>query len=211
MDELEDQYKEAEESGNYELAEQLKQQIQEMKVQKEMYKEQMKELKEQMKEVIKSEYTEEELEELEEIAEELAENNPGLLILPVENIISVDAKIKFDTPPVIKGNRTLIPVRAIVEAFGAEVQWNAEEREVIVLKDDKEIVLQLGSTLMYIDGVEYETDAPAELINNRTLVPLRFLMETFGLKVEWDGDTQTIELSDGDDGETSEDVGGSEQ
>lgn len=198
MDELEALYEAAEESGDSELAEQLRLQLQEMKSQRDGYKSQMKDLIGQMKLTMRSRYTEEELEQLRRIAEELGQD-PDLVVLPVENILSSRVNFKFDTPPVIKGSRTLIPVRAIVQGFGAEVDWDEETRTVTITKDDKEIVLTLGSSIIYVNGEEYEIDAPAELISNRTFVPLRFLIHNFGLNVKWDEDTQTIEIDDDED------------
>ncbi|MBA1333696.1 MAG: N-acetylmuramoyl-L-alanine amidase [Firmicutes bacterium] len=205
IDELEALYEAAEESGNLELAAQLMLQLQEMKAQKESYKAQMRDLIGQMKLTMRNRYTEAELEQLRRLAEELGQD-PDLFVLPVENIISTKVNFKFDTPPVIKGSRTLIPVRAIVQAFGAGVAWDQETQTVTISKDDKEIVLTLGSSTIYVNGEEYEIDAPAELINNRTFVPLRFLIHNFGLKVKWDEDTQTIEIDDGEEVEQEEEL-----
>lgn len=159
--------------------------------------------KEQLKAAMKAQYTEEELEELDRLAEELAQD-PDLFVLPVENVISLKAAIKFDTPPVIKAGSTLVPVRAILEAFGAELEWNQEDQTVTILKDGKEIKLPLGSTTVYIDGAESQIAVPAELINSRTMVPLRFLIETFGLKITWDGEDRTIEIDEAEEAEEEE-------
>lgn len=194
IDDLEEQYEEAKEKGNFELAEKLLLQIQEIKVEKESLKVQMKQLKEKMIEVVKNMYTEEEMNKLNKIAEELMLHNPNLKVLPVERIFLRGTNIKFDTPPVIQEGRTLVPVRAISEAFGAEVSWDPENKKVAIIKDGKEIILQISSTKVYVDGVEYEIDVPASIINSRTLVPLRFVIEALGLEVKWDGETETIEI-----------------
>ncbi len=198
IDQLEASCQAAEESGDDELAAQLRLQLQEMKTTQESYKAQMKELIGQMKLTMRNRYTEQELEQLGNIAEELGQD-PDLFVLPVENVISDTVNIKFDTPPVIKGNRTLIPVRAIVQGFGAEVSWDEDTQTVTIVKGDKEIVLTLGSSTIYVNGEEQEIDVPAGLINNRTFVPLRFLTQNLGLNVKWDQDTQTIDIDDGED------------
>lgn len=193
---LEEEYEKAVADGNFELAEQIKQQIQEIKTEMDSVKKEIKQIKERMKEIIRNKYTEEELEKLKQIAEELENEYEGIIVLPVENIITKGIELKFDVPPLIKASRTLIPVRAISEGFGAEVLWNQEEQKVTIIKDGKEIILHIGSKVAYVDGVEVEIDTYPEILNNRTIVPLRFIAETLGLTIEWDGETQTIEIDE---------------
>ena len=205
IDQLEALCEAADESGDTELAAQLRLQLQEMKLTQQSYKDQMKDLIGQMKLTMRNRYTEEELEQLKKVAVELGQD-PDLFVLPVENIISDKVNFKFDTPPVIKGSRTLIPVRAIVQGFGAEVSWDEETQTVTIVKDDREIVLTLGNSTIYVNGEEHEIDTPAELINNRTFVPLRFLIHNFGLNAKWDENTQTVEIDDDDmDGDDMDD------
>ena len=185
----------AEEIGDTEQAEQLRLQLEEKKAEQSGYKTQMKDLIGQMQLTMRSRYTEQEMERIRSIAEELGQN-PDLFVLPVENIISDKTSLKFDTPPVIKGNRTLIPVRAIVEGLGAEVTWNQDTQTVTIVKDDKEIKLTLGSYTILVNDEEQEIDVPAQLLSNRTYVPLRFLIHNFGLNIKWDDDTQTIDIND---------------
>lgn len=198
IDELEALFEAAEESGDAELAEQLRQQLQEKKTLHLNYKVQMKELIGQMQLTMRSKYTEEEIDRIRTIAEELGQD-PELFVLPVENVISRKANLKFDTPPVIKGNRMLIPVRAIVEGFGAEVTWDQDTQTVTIVKDDKEIVITLGNYTVSVNGEEQEIDVPAQLLCNRTYVPLRFLIQNFGLNIKWDDDTHTVDIDDGQD------------
>lgn len=198
IEELEALFEAVEESGDTELAEQLKQQLQEKKTLHLNYKVQMKELIGQMQLTMRSKYTEEEIDRIRTIAEELGQD-PELFVLPVENVICDKANLKFDTPPVIKGSRMLIPVRAIVEGFGAEVSWDQDTQTVTIVKDDKEIVLTLGNYTVLVNGEEYEIDVPAQLLCNRTYVPLRFLIQNFGLNIKWDEDTQTVDIDDGQD------------
>lgn len=119
--------------------------------------------------------------------------------------------VAFDVPPVIKEGRTLVPVRAIMNGLGADVVWDQETQKVTVMRQGIVIVLILGSNMVTVNGGDPVTiDVPAGLINNRTFVPLRFLAETFGLKVVWtpEGDI-TIDGADGDEdqdlGEDDED------
>src|SRR5690606_24707622 len=122
--------------------------------------------------VVKNRYSVEELEELRKIGEELKEQDEDIIVLPIENINAKNKDVKFDTPPVIKEGRTLIPVRALTQGFGAELEWNAEEKKVTITKGDVEIVLHLDSRTATVNGEEVELDVPSTAYNNRTYVPL---------------------------------------
>ena len=111
--------------------------------------------------------------------------------------------IQFDVPPVIKQNRTLIPVRAVANALGASVEWDRETNDVTVTKAVYsnvemnietiiKVVIDLDTGKFYKDGVEVDFDVPAQVINNRTVVPIRFLAEIFGMKVDWDKDLDGV-------------------
>lgn len=157
-------------------------------------KEVAKNLRKEIKARIKSTYLLKELEMLKKRIEEIQLQYKDLKILPVEAIISNKANFKFDMPPVIKGGRTLIPVRAITEGFGAEVEWNQEERKVIISKDGKKIELWIGLTEVKVDGKTIQLDTMPEIMNSRTVVPLRFIAETLNLKVEYHAEDETIEI-----------------
>ncbi|MGE5629749.1 MAG: stalk domain-containing protein [Caulobacteraceae bacterium] len=196
-DTLEAQYEEAVKSGNTELAQQLLGQIDLLKQEIESKKQLMKQKKNEMKEVIMKAYTAEELKQLEELSAKLQEANQDITVMPLNSIIADGRIIKFDTPPVIKNDRTLIPVRALSEGFGATVDWNPEEQKVTITKDATQIVLQLNNNIVNVNGVEVAIDAAPETINSRTVVPFRFIVETLGLKVNWDSETGTVEIQDG--------------
>ncbi|MDP3386076.1 MAG: stalk domain-containing protein [Eubacteriales bacterium] len=145
------------------------------------------------REAVLEQYTEDELNDIELAGEYILAEDSDATIIPVDSIISNKAKFKFDTPPVIKMNRTLIPVRAITEGFGAEVEWL--DGVVTITKDDITIELHLDSNIAIVNGEEVEIDSQASIKNNRMYVPLRFISETFGLEVTWEPETQTIEIN----------------
>lgn len=91
-----------------------------------------------------------------------------------------------DVHPEVVDGRTLIPMRALFERFGAGVVWNGEERTVYAIGSDKLIKLPIGSQTVYVDGEVKELDVPAMIINDRTMVPVRFIAETFGANVKYD-------------------------
>lgn len=103
-----------------------------------------------------------------------------------KNEITKVDKENEEVTPIIKEDRTLVPVRFISESFDAEVGWDADERKVSVALDGKNIELIIGSNKMSVDGAEQEIDVAAEIINGRTMLPLRALVEALGKNVLWD-------------------------
>ncbi|HNX29711.1 MAG TPA: stalk domain-containing protein [Syntrophomonadaceae bacterium] len=97
-----------------------------------------------------------------------------------------------DARPVIEQGRTLVPLRAIFEAMGANVGWNQDTRTVTAVKSGTTVVLQIGSSASMVNGQVKQLDVPAQIINGRTLVPLRFISEAFGAVVNWDSASQTV-------------------
>lgn len=116
----------------------------------------------------------------------------------LRNMVKVFVKGKmpeFDVPPVIKDGRTLVPVRAISNALGAEVDWDPVDRIVTITKDDKTITLQIDSYDVYVNGVPIRLDVPATIIDGRTMVPGRFVSEAFNAIVHWIGEYQTVVIN----------------
>jgi predicted secreted protein len=106
--------------------------------------------------------------------------------------------LDFDVPPVIREDRTLVPLRVLSEALGAEVEWFPVTRQVTVQKEGITIEMMDGSSEVYCsglqDGCTASMDVPAEIMAGRFFVPLRFLSETLGCRVEWDGVTRTVSI-----------------
>lgn len=111
-----------------------------------------------------------------------------------------DKYVDFDQPPVIIESRTLVPVRAIFEAMGIEVEWDQATRTATATRGNTQIKLTIDSNIMKktVDGVEtsIEIDVPAKILANRTMVPARAPMENFGASVRWDGATRTVIIQD---------------
>lgn len=104
-------------------------------------------------------------------------------------------QIKFDQPPIIKDGRTLVPIRAVFEALNIDVEWNGDEQKVILTKGNNQIVLTIGSRF-YTNGIyEFSLDVPPQIINGRTLLPIRAVAERFGCSVYWNDDTQTVVIT----------------
>ncbi|MDD4663705.1 MAG: stalk domain-containing protein [Caldisericia bacterium] len=98
-------------------------------------------------------------------------------------------EVPLDVPPSIIKGRTFVPIRFISEAFGAEVEWDAETRTVRIFleKTNTRVTLQINNTIARINERIVTLDAPPTIIQGRTLVPIRFIAEAFGAQVDWDG------------------------
>ena len=109
-------------------------------------------------------------------------------------------EMQFEQPPIIANDRVMVPFRAIFEALGATVTWNAERQRVTATYHYPlftEIVLTIGSDTAYVNGVSHSLDASPFIARDtrRTLVPLRFVSEASGADVQWNYDTRTVTIS----------------
>ncbi len=102
----------------------------------------------------------------------------------------------FDQSPIIEQNRTLVPLRAIFEAMGAEVSWDEANRLVTATRQQNTIQVQVDNRLAFCNGVAVTLDAPAKIVGGRTLVPVRFIAEAFGAEVNWDNNTRTVAITE---------------
>lgn len=139
-------------------------------------------------------YSEEEMSLLMEKAQLITANYENVFPLGVERILNDSMNFKFDTPPVIKDGRTLVPVRTIAEAFEASVHWDPVERKVAVKKDGKEILIWVGGKRVSVNGTKSEIDVPAMILNGRTMVPLRFITENLGLTILYHKNYGIVEI-----------------
>ncbi|KUO68674.1 MAG: hypothetical protein APF77_14815 [Clostridia bacterium BRH_c25] len=166
---------------------------------------QVNEYKEQLRLMVRNRYTEEEMAQLEQAAEDIEAADPTLEVLPVEMIISKGKSLKLDIPPVIKDGKVLVPIRTFSQAYGAEVQWDQEEHAITIIKDDIEIVLKTDSSIVFVNGIETDLGIPVTGINGRNVMPVGFLAEKLGLKVEVDEDG-TVEVDDEEDADEEDET-----
>jgi DNA-binding beta-propeller fold protein YncE len=106
----------------------------------------------------------------------------------------------LDAPPYIKNGRTMVPIRFISEALGAKVDWDGNLRQITIQKDRFIIRMVIGSIDVFIreEGKmgenQQKLDAPPEITSGRTFVPLRFISETFGAKLDWNAELREITI-----------------
>lgn len=105
------------------------------------------------------------------------------------------SQLQFDVEPMLINDRVMVPLRVIFEAMGATVDWNNATQEVTAIKGGTTVKMQVGSNQASINGVSHTLDSPPQIVNSRTLAPLRFVGEAFGGTVSWDGSTQTVNIT----------------
>jgi len=98
----------------------------------------------------------------------------------------------FEVPPQLINERTMVPMRAIFEAMGARVQWEESTQTITATAGDRVITMQLDNNVMTVDGTDVVLDVPPQLVNSRTLVPVRAVAEGLDAAVNWIGSTQTV-------------------
>ncbi|MDD3350835.1 MAG: copper amine oxidase N-terminal domain-containing protein, partial [Eubacteriales bacterium] len=119
----------------------------------------------------------------------------------IESMIEKETKIyigqsyvKAPVAPRIVNNRLLVPFRAIATALGATVEWRYKERQVVMTKGDTNIVLTIDSNVVLVNGKETKIDAPAGIYESSTMVPVRFIAETFDMDVSWQPDWKMVSI-----------------
>ena len=103
---------------------------------------------------------------------------------------------KDQMPPVIIENRTLVPVREVFEKLAGIVTWDNDNKKAVISMKASTIELTINSKTALVNGQPTELDVPAKIINNKTMVPVRFISENCGLTVEWNNDTKTVSITD---------------
>jgi len=100
----------------------------------------------------------------------------------------------LEAAPFVYNGRTMVPVRLIAEAFGAQIDYASVTREITIRLGETVIQLQTGNSKAMINGKEVKLDVPPMVRSGRTFVPLRFISEAFGANVSFDNATRTITI-----------------
>jgi len=117
-------------------------------------------------------------------------------LIPGSTQVKLNRALLFlDVPPRIIQGRTVVPVRFIAEALGANVTWQNDINGVLVSYGTTTINMTIGSPVATVNGNRVLLDVAPFVERGRTLVPLRFLAETLGFEVFWHGPTNRIEIS----------------
>jgi hypothetical protein len=116
----------------------------------------------------------------------------AMLILPPAAYAAIPARVildgselSFDVSPQNVNGRTMVPMRTIFEAMGADVEWDGQTQTVTSVKDGAEIILTAGSVTAFKNGRPFSLDAAPFVMSGRTFVPLRAVAESFEAQVDW--------------------------
>ncbi len=116
-------------------------------------------------------------------------NNPVMTVNGVEQNID-----DLETSPIVQNGRTLVPVRSIIEAMGGKVEWEQSSQTATLTYNSDTINLTIGSTIADFNGEKNTLDVSPVVINGRTMLPIRFIAESFKFDVDWQQETQTITI-----------------
>lgn len=116
--------------------------------------------------------------------------------IPLNGIIVNDHIVFSDVAPYIKNSRTYVPIRFIAEELGFDVKWDAKTKKVTMTDGESTVELTIGSKTMLVNGKKVKLDAPAEIKDQRTFVPLRAIAEAFGKSVEYSNDYRAVCIGD---------------
>ena len=108
-----------------------------------------------------------------------------------KEMVANNVPVTTDVAPFIQDNRTYVPFRALTEAFGATVDYNAENNTVTTKLDGKTVVLTVGSTVLTVNDKTVTMDVAPFIVDDRVVVPVRFVGEAFGFTVEATQDADT--------------------
>lgn len=108
-----------------------------------------------------------------------------------ENMIGIyvnEKEIKTDVYPFIKNGTSFVPVRSLCNALGVYgITWDETEKSVHIDTGENQIKFWVGKSYAYKDGTKYDISEKCEIKDGRTMVPVRFLCESMGAEVLWDG------------------------
>ena len=110
--------------------------------------------------------------------------------------ITIDGNaVKTDTDPIMRNGSVLVPMRAVFEEMGCSVEWDDSEKKVTVSKDGINVTVTIGANTMNVNGKEITLDIPAEIVNERTMIPVRAVSEALECNVDWNEDSNTVVIT----------------
>lgn len=114
---------------------------------------------------------------------------------PAPAVFIDGTRMEFEVDPVVIDGSTLVPLRAIFEELGANIEWNYGTRTVTAVKENMTIVYTLGKSTAKRNNDILTLSTPGQVVDGRTLVPLRFVSEALGSMVGWESKSRTITIS----------------
>lgn len=121
-------------------------------------------------------------------------NNTKMMLANYEAFMEVDIDNSGQTYPLVQSGTTLLPVSQLIKELGGQSSWNQTEKKVTLTLNGNKIELKIGQASAIVNGSTVKLSTPAQTINGRTMLPLRFVSESLGLEVYWDQDSSVIIL-----------------
>ncbi|MBE6623720.1 MAG: hypothetical protein E7621_06025 [Ruminococcaceae bacterium] len=103
-------------------------------------------------------------------------------------------QLTADVPPQVIDGAKMVPLRAISEAFGAEIEWDNTTKTATATKGETVLKVVIGENKLLKNDVEIPFDVPAKIVDSRTFVPFDAIAESFDCFVEWSDDLQCIRI-----------------
>lgn len=133
----------------------------------------------------------------------LKNNNRVILLKVNDPWMYVNDEVKLldseqKSTPVIRGGRTLLPIANIIKELGGSIKWEGKERKLTIILDNNNIDLWIDTRKAVVNGIEKTLDTPPTIIAGKTMLPLRFVSDNLGLKLEWDGKNGIAAIYRGD-------------
>lgn len=102
--------------------------------------------------------------------------------------------VSLEVPAQVVNGRTLVPLSFLTDQMKVPAQWDAANRQIII-GDDGAIILTIDAATAEVDGETVALEAPAQIVNGRTLVPLGFIASAMGAETAWDADTKSVHVT----------------
>ncbi|NLK51323.1 MAG: copper amine oxidase [Syntrophomonadaceae bacterium] len=122
----------------------------------------------------------------------------GIVVIYQIPVYIDDQRIYFeltDGLPVIENDRVLVPARKIFETMGIDVAWDEKTSTVTAVKGKTTVKMKIGSNQATVKGKKVKLDVSPKIIEGRTMIPLRFISQSFRSKVEWKTDTRSAYIT----------------
>ncbi len=103
-------------------------------------------------------------------------------------------ELALDAAPYIKDSRTFVPLSIIAKGLGADVEWVAQTKGINIQLENTIISMQIGSNRAIVNNKVVSLEAPPEITNGRTFVPIRFVVETLGAELTWNQEDKSIHI-----------------
>jgi hypothetical protein len=128
-----------------------------------------------------------------------------MVLLALTPLSAQEIKVRVDgnpvnfanQTPVIENSRVLIPLRGVFEKMGATVVWDPDQKTVTARRNGDRVRLKIGSRTSTVNGVTHTLDTAPQVLDGRTMVPIRFISESLQAQVEWKAEEKLVLVSSG--------------